>query len=95
MKTLFKGRTTLGGIQTHDTRLSRWDLYQLGYQGNSAANLQHNTKANIKPLCYGTVYFSLVTDPLLYVMAVKGGVRGRKGSGDKTYPTLILECELF
>ena len=56
-KTLFKGRTTLGVIQTHDTLLSRWDLYQLGYQGNSAANLQHNTKANIKPLCYGKVYF--------------------------------------
>ena len=34
------------GIPTHDTLQSRWVLYQLSYQGNSAgrgSNLQHNS----------------------------------------------------
>ena len=52
--------------RTRDTLQSRRALYyQLSYQGNSAgrgSNHQHNTtqgiqhKANLKPLCYGTVY---------------------------------------
>ena len=42
-----------------DTLQSRRALYQLSYQGSIAgrgSNLQHKTKANLKPLCYGTVY---------------------------------------
>ena len=52
----------VGGIWTHDTLQSRrvlyqLRLYQLSYQGNSAgrgSNLQQ-IKANLKPLCSGSV----------------------------------------
>ena len=70
-----KRRATLGGIQTHDTRLV---LYQLRYQGNSTGSyLQHNTtqsqfnrlfipKSIAQPWHYSLQHFTLACYYLLF-----------------------------